>query len=184
MNRVVAVLAAVAMGLAALVLFELFAPLSGGDAAQAPTTARPGAAIATAQGGPTDFVAAILARPLFRSDRRPAPGDARNLNAGGPSDLPRLTAILLTDEEKRAIFQPTGKERPIVVVEGDTVGNWRVQQIAVDAVTLSGPGGTRRVEPKFSNGPPQGAPFQPSSPAIAGAGGQPNGGADRPPVRR
>jgi general secretion pathway protein N len=184
MNRVVSVLAAVAAGLTALVLAEFFMPLGGGDASLAPTTARPDAERAMAQGGPTDFIAAILARPLFRPDRRPAPGDARGLNAGGPADLPRLTAILLTTEEKRAIFQPSGKEPPIVVVEGDTVGNWRVEQIAVDAVTLTGPGGTRRVEPKFSNSPPSGVPFQPLPPAIAGAGGQPNGGPGQPQGKR
>jgi hypothetical protein len=166
-------LAAIAAVLAALVVAELVVPVGGGESVVETTAPRTNAT-AAASGGAGDFVSTILARPLFRADRRPAPGDARGLSAG-PGDLPRLTAILLTSEEKRAIFQPAGKERPIVVVEGETVGNWRVDQIAVDAVTLTGPGGTRRVEPKFSNSPPSGAPLQ-TPPAVAGPGGQPNGG--------
>ena len=185
MNRAAMALALLAVVLAGLVLAELLLPIGAdeGDAA-GPPSPQTDAAMASGPNSATGMVAAILGRPLFRTDRKPAPGDTRGMASGAPADLPRLTAILMTAEEKRAIFQPVGKERPIVVVEGETVGNWRVQQIAVDAVTLTGPGGTRRIEPKFSGGAATGAssamPFAPApSPAISGPGGQANGGPDR-----
>ena len=178
MNRAMIALTAGAAVLAGLGLAELLLPI-GNSAETAGGPASPQADAGTASGanGAANLVAAILDRPLFRGDRRPAPGDARGVASGAPSDLPRLTGILMTSDERRAIFQPPGKERPIVVVEGETVGNWRVQQIAVDAVTLTGPGGTRRLEPKFSG---SAAPGTTSPPALVPASvGQQTGGPDR-----
>ncbi len=178
-------LALLGVVLVGLVLAELFVPIGADDAEiAAPPSLRADASMATGPNSAAGTVAAILARPLFRTDRKPAPGDTRGMASGAPADLPRLTAILMTAEEKRAIFQPLGKERPIVVAEGETVGNWRVQQIAVDAVTLTGPGGTRRIEPKFSGSAATGAssamPFTPQpSPANIGSAGKANGGPDR-----
>jgi hypothetical protein len=175
--------------MAGLVVLELTGTPATGDGALEPTLAQPGAGNMhdTPGGGAT--VAAILARPLFRADRRPAPADARG-GPSGPGDLPRLTGILFSSDGSKAIFQPPGKERAIVVAVGETVGDWRVQDIAAGAVTLTGPGGTRRLEPKFAAASNVNMPFSPppapqNGPAPGqGAplfgGGQQNGGMDRP----
>jgi hypothetical protein len=182
MSRAAMTLATLAVVLTGLVMTELIIPVgNNGDEPAGLKTPQINSQVASASNSATGLVAAILARPLFRSDRKPAPGDTRGMTSGAPADLPRLTGILMTDNERRAIFQPAGKERPIVVVEGETVGNWRVDQIAVDAVILSGPGGTRRIEPRFSGAAPTGAPQQ-TTPPVAGfgnPGGQQNGGQDR-----
>jgi hypothetical protein len=99
---------------------------------------------------PSDFATAALARPLFRPDRQPYPSNDQEASSTAPVDLPRLTGILLSSDIKRAIFAPEGSDRPIVVAEGESVGDWRVQEIAADSVTMTGPDGTRRLRPKFA----------------------------------
>ncbi len=55
----------------------------------------------------------------------------------------------MSSDARHAIFEPDGS-KPIVVAEGDNVGDWRVQEIAADSVTLTGPEGTTRLQPKFT----------------------------------
>jgi hypothetical protein len=175
-NRTAKLLALVVAVLIGLVLLELSAsPGADPEAALGPasTPADGGAARDTAGGA--GAVTEILSRPLFRGDRRPAPADGRGVASGQPGDLPRLTGILMSSDERRAIFQPAGKDRAIVVVVGETVGNWRVQEIVADAVTLTGPEGTRRLETKFAAGGSPNAPFQPPPAAMGVGGAGPNG---------
>ena len=182
-----------ALGLAilvGLVLLELTAaPGSDPQAALGPAATRAdGASAHDTAGGAAGAVTEILGRPLFRGDRRPAPADGQGMASGQTGDLPRLTGILMSSDERRAIFQPAGKDRAIVVVVGETVGNWRVQEIVADAVTLTGPEGTRRLETKFAAGGSPNAPFQPppasmgtgGAPLFGGVGAQQNSGLDRP----
>jgi len=120
---------------------------------------------------------AILARPLFRPDRHPFPTNDQDAASTAPIDLPRLTGILMSDDLRRAIFAPDGADKAIVVAEGENVGDWRVQEIAADSVTMVGPDGTRRLRPKFADnqvpttpGAPDAtepAPPQPSTPGGA-----------------
>jgi hypothetical protein len=151
-NSTVRLLTLIAIALAGLIVIEL--TLSSGGEPE--TTAAPDAAApdssAAQQGGesPSDFATAILARPLFRPDRHPFPTNDQDALAAAPLDLPRLTGILLSSDIKRAIFAPEGSDRPIVVAEGESVGDWRVQEIAADSVTMTGPDGTRRLRPKFA----------------------------------
>jgi hypothetical protein len=120
-----------------------------------------------------ETVADILARPLFSPDRVAAPND-RSAGPGQTADLPRLSGILIASDSRRAIFQPVGTGRAKVVEEGETVGAWRVQQIAVGAITVTGAAGTYRLTPKFDAQPasagPVDAPAQrPVPPNPAGA---------------
>jgi hypothetical protein len=189
MTRTTPILAATALMLAALIVLELTGAPATDDGTPEPALAQPVGGNGHDASGGAGTVAAILARPLFRADRRPAPADAHGGASSGP-DLPRLTGILLSSDGRKAIFQPPGKERAIVVEVGEIVGDWRVQDIAADAVTLTGPGGTRRLEPKFaaaSNanmafppppGPQNGPAPGPGVPLFGGA--QQNGGMDRP----
>jgi hypothetical protein len=151
-NGTVRLLTLVAVALAGLIVIEL--TISSGDDAEmtaAPDVVTPDGAAAQ-QGGesPSDFATAILARPLFRPDRHPFPTNDQDALATVPVDLPRLTGILLSSDVKRAIFAPEGSDQSIVVSEGENVGDWRVQEIAADSVTMTGPDGTRRLRPKFN----------------------------------
>lgn len=184
MNRSAIALAVLAGSLVLVILAEILAPgLPGREAALEPAAPDAATDLSRGAGDPVGkTVAEILSRPLFRGDRRPAPADGRTNGTNPPGDMPRLSGILISSEANRAIFQPAGKGRAIVVLEGETVGNWRVQTIAADAVTLTGPGGTRRLEPKFS-GNPGSAGVQQTPPAPASGGplfGQQTGGMDRP----
>src|SRR6185437_5876751 len=150
-NGTVRLLTLVAVALGALIAIELFTS-SGRDtdiAATAPAAQAPDSAPTGETQSPADFAGTILARPLFRADLQPYVTNDQDLSTA-PIDLPRLTGILLASDLKRAIFAPDGSDKPIVVSEGESVGSWRVQEIAPDSVTMTGPDGTRRIRPKFS----------------------------------
>jgi hypothetical protein len=89
----------------------------------------------------------ILARPLFSSTRRPpqtadaAPSDT------GLSDT-RLTGILIAPGRHIAIFAPAGAKL-LSVSEGQTLSGWRIDSITATEVSLSGPDGTKTLQPKF-----------------------------------
>jgi hypothetical protein len=160
-NGTVRLLALIAVALVGLIAIELMLP-SGDkpETAGVPETQATDAGAAP-QGGnisPADFAATILARPLFRPDRHPFPTGDQEVSTA-PVDLPRLTGILMSDDIKRAIFAPDGADKAIVVAVGESVGDWRVQEIAADSVTMVGPDGTR-LRPKFAANP---------APAIPGA---------------
>lgn len=152
MNSTVRLLTLIAVALAGLIVIEL--TMSSGSELEmtaAPDAAAPETAGAQQDGeSPSDFATAVLARPLFRPDRHPFPTNDQDALAATPVDLPRLTGILLSSDIKRAIFAPEGSDRLIVVAEGESVGDWRVQEIVADSVTMTGPDGTRRLRPKFA----------------------------------
>ena len=163
MNGTVRLLALIAAALVGLIAIELTLS-SGGDpeAGSAPGTQAAETDVAP-QGGdssPADFATTILARPLFRPDRHPFPTGDQDVSTA-PVDLPRLTGILMSDDIRRAIFAPDGADKAIVVAVGESVGDWRVQEIAADSVTMVGPDGTRRLRPKFAANP---APATPGAP--------------------
>lgn len=150
MNGTVSLLALVAVALTALIGIELFVSSGGDTESAAPQAAQTAEAAPAAETqSPSEFADTILARPLFRADRHPYATNDQDVSTA-PIDLPRLTGILLASDIKRAIFAPDGSEKPIVVSEGESVGSWRVQEIAPDSVTMTGPDGTRRIRPKFA----------------------------------
>jgi hypothetical protein len=100
-------------------------------------------------------VATILRRPLFSPARRPP--DAAVARAAGTGDgLPRLSAILISHAGKTVIFAPNDGVHPIVAQEGSHIGDFIVQSIGEDGVTMIGPGGKRVLQPRFSNLPSAG----------------------------
>jgi hypothetical protein len=145
---------------------------SAGPAATAPTEQ-------TAQ-----WVAIALARPLFAATRRPdavAPVAAAAAPDDGPSELPRLTGILMLPHSNRAVFQPAGDKKPIVVLEGGAIAGWTVQKILATEVTLTGPGGTTTLETKFDENMVPPAPQLPAAMAGGGRNGiVPPGGGGTP----
>jgi hypothetical protein len=114
-----------------------------------------------------ELVATILARPLFSSTRRPP----QNAPAGASADSDladtRLTGIVTEPRRRLAIFAVNG-EKPLKVAEGDAVSGWRIESITAREVSLSGPSGSKTLQPKMDPNlaPPAGQP-----PAVAGAPG-------------
>lgn len=132
-----------AAGLCAVIAFEV----TGGPARpdDAPMAMVPPGAPARASMQPDTPVQEILARPLFSPDRRPAAASARSV-----SGLPRLSAILLADARKTAIFSVAGG-KPIVAEEGARIGVYEVRTITDSGVTVAGPDGTTVLRPVFDS---------------------------------
>jgi hypothetical protein len=92
------------------------------------------------------LTATILARPLFSATRRP-PESEQGAHPDTPlSDL-RLTGILVTPDQQVAIFAKAG-EKPLVRSEGEMISDWHIDNIAPQSVSLSGPTGTKTLEPQ------------------------------------
>ena len=163
------------------------------DAAVAKVAARPDTApTMRLQQNPRidELLAATLARPLFSSTRRPPPN--ASTEAATDSDLAdtRLTGIVTEPGRRTAIFAING-DKPLRVAEGEAVSGWRIESITPREVSLSGPSGTKTLQPKmdpnlapppgqpppgtaggrFPTPPAAGAgPRPPSPPAVAGVG--------------
>jgi general secretion pathway protein N len=119
-----------------------------------------------------ELVATALARPLFSSTRRP-PQDAPS--GAAPDDLTdaRLTGIVTTPGHRIAIFAVNG-DKPLKVAEGDAVSGWRIESISPREVSLTGPSGTKTLQPKLDPN----LSSQPGQPPI----GQPGGRVPTPPA--
>jgi len=166
------------------------------DAAVAKVAARPDTApTMRLQQNPRidELLAATLARPLFSSTRRPP--QSASTDAATDSDLAdtRLTGIVTEPGRRTAIFAVNG-DKPLRAAEGEAVSGWRIESITPREVSLSGPSGTKTLQPKMDPNlsPPPGQPptsnaggrfptppaagagsRPPSPPAVAGVG-QPN----------
>jgi hypothetical protein len=121
---------------------------------------------------PEELVATALARPLFSSTRRP-PQDAPS-GAAGDSDLTdaRLTGIVTTPGRRLAIFAVSG-DKPLKVAEGDAVSGWRIESITPHEVSLSGPSGSKTLQPKLDPNL--------AAPTVQAPTGQPGGRVPTPP---
>ncbi len=143
-------------GLAVLLLLLLGFELSVGspdDAApvvEAADVAVPDRASPPAPRDIPRWVDAVLVRPLFDPSRKGEPAAPAGQTA---EPLPRLAGVLLADGDRRAIFQPDGDKKPVVVGEGDQLSGWTVRSIADGAVTLGRAGGTRTLRPKLDTRP-------------------------------
>jgi len=179
----------------AIILIEL-EPAGTEDAAVAKVAARPDTApTMRLQQNPRidELLAATLARPLFSSTRRPP--QSASTDAATDSDLAdtRLTGIVTEPGRRTAIFAVNG-DKPLRAAEGEAVSGWRIESITPREVSLSGPSGTKTLQPKMDPNlaPPPGQPptgnaggriptppaagagsRPPSPPAVAGVG-QPN----------
>ncbi len=93
-----------------------------------------------------EWVATVLARPLFSPDRRPAVATA---TAGaGLSGLPRLTGIMVGPFGRSAIFA-ADSHKPIIVQEGARIAAYTVKTIDAAEVRVVGPDGMRVLHPAF-----------------------------------
>jgi hypothetical protein len=138
----------VCAGLAGIIALEISNAPSGDVA---PPQTRAATAIAhtpqPATNRTLDWVTAVLARPLFSPDRRPA-ADAASVAGSSLPGLPRLAGILVGPFGRSAIFAADGS-KPIVVQEGGRVGAYTVRSIEVAQVQIVGPDGVQVLNPSF-----------------------------------
>lgn len=116
------------------------------------------------------LLATTLARPLFSTTRRPPQrGGADNAADSGLADT-RLAGIVTEPGRRIAIFAPAGA-KALTVSEGETVGGWRIENITPLEVSLSGPDGTKTLQPKFDPNlvPASGPPSVVNRPAVPAA---------------
>jgi len=158
----------------AIVFMEL-RPAGADREAVTETSAKPAVPTAThRQQGPKpeDLVATALARPLFSSTRRPPQSAATATTDNDLADA-RLAGIVTTPGHRIAIFAISG-DKPLKVGEGDAVSGWRVETITPREVSLTGPTGTKTLQPKLdvnlasARQPPIGRPPSPNPAATAG----------------
>ena len=88
----------------------------------------------------------VLARPLFRADRKPDGSLAAGAAVNRQAPLPRLTGVTLTPSGATAIFQPDDGGKPILVGEGGMVAGWTVRSITARKVVLAGDDGQRDLD--------------------------------------
>ena len=94
---------------------------------------------------PLEALTETTRRPLFRSDRRPAPAAPEPIitqeNAPEPAALEKSDAVLVgtvvSDAHRRALVRLSGKPELTWVAEGERIDGWQVLVILPDRVTLS-----------------------------------------------
>lgn len=138
-----------------------------------------------------ELLATVLARPLFSSTRRPP--QTASTEAATDSDLAgtRLTGIVTEPGRRIAVFAVNGA-KPLRLGEGEDVSGWRIESITPREVSLSGPSGSKTLQPKFDPSlapPPEkpppvnprarfpappGAPAAAARPPSVAAAGQPS----------
>lgn len=100
---------------------------------------------AAAQPRSTQDAQAILARPLFRPDRRPPSVKAAPSIA---ATLPRLSGILIGRGFRLALFA-VGSGKTRIVAQGGRIAGYRIVAIDPASVVLDGAGGRRVLTPHF-----------------------------------
>ncbi|WP_287988551.1 hypothetical protein [Acidiphilium sp.] len=137
-------LGALVLALAATVALLALAPMPAPPLP--PVAARPTPTASPQPASSAAATARILARPLFRPDRRPVAAAA----SADAALMPRLSGILRGDAVRLAIFaRPSGK--PVLLGEGAQLGGYRIVRIGRRAVLLDGPRGRLRLVPRFAH---------------------------------
>jgi hypothetical protein len=151
MNRLSALLAAAAALVAVIGIELVQAPRGDSSSLQprAATEKSPTSGLSVSHAA--DWVATILARPLFSPDRRPS-AEAAMIADHTVSGLPRLSGIMVGPSGRSAIFA-AHDSKPIVVAEGGRVGAYTIKSIDPDQVRLVGPHGAQILTPSFEQGP-------------------------------
>lgn len=177
-DRVLVLLLAGCALFGSVIVVELMSE-DAGASASAPVAIQKEPAIEPRAQGPRidDLLATILGRPLFSATRQPAGRAAPDQ----PTDLDlaevRLTGIVMDPDRHIAIFAISGA-KPMVRSEGETMKDWRLDSISPGEVVLTGPAGTRTLQPKTDTSlarrapqPPPAAARPAPNPAAAQAGG-------------
>ncbi len=133
-------------------------------------------------------LSAILARPVFRPDRRPVPGAANGVpQRNYEAELARYTVlgVVMMGDDKKAVVvsNPPGNAGRWEVGIGDSLPGFTVKEITTDGIVLSADG-RELMLPLYAGGPksagsaplrteagPAALPARPQPPAAATAPG-------------
>ncbi len=184
MSRPVKALMAVGAVLAGTICVELTTSVPDHDNSSVVVSKSPLAQSAStgaivAPPGRAALVDTILARPLFAPKRRP-PLNAKSPAAPQTAVLPRLSGVITSGDQRTAIFAADEGQRPVVAALGEHVGQYTIQAIEHEKVTLVGPAGTRVLQPSFD---PHPRPVEPTANAVAVQAPFANAAAVMPSVR-
>ena len=182
-DRAVIALVVGGAALAGLIAIELVAASVGdGDAGAGPVRMASLAPPSTHQAKTDNPMTALLAQPLFSPTRRPPdspPGSDPEL-----SGL-RLTGIVIKPDRRIAIFT-SAEAKVLERAEGETLNEWRLERISAFEVSLSGPAGSRTLEPKpdpnRAHSLPRAQSGQAGAPARPTAAAQPKPVPKPPPL--
>lgn len=157
-NRIAGMLAAICIALIGLLYLELTRhPEEGTDAPTisntSPASSAQGPQLDTgAHAPPVESFSEIVERPLFWASRRPP----TLLPGGSKDDAPTidfvLHGIVITTDERFAMFQHGTPSRLVRLNEGQELLGWTVQSILTDRVLLRS--NDRLVELRFIDRPP------------------------------
>ncbi len=103
-----------------------------------------------------DYAGLALARPLFSVSRRPPAGSATPSGAASGEPLPRLSGVIITASQKQAIFQDS--DRSLVRTVGSDIGKYRIVNVELSQVTLTGPNGAKTIKPAYDDASPVATP--------------------------
>ena len=148
-DRVVVLLLAGCALFGSVIFAELWSDDSGASASL-PVAILPEPSTSPPAQGPRidDLLTTILDRPLFSPTRQPA----ARASPDQPTDLEltdvRLTGIVIEPGLHLAIFAVAGA-KPMARREGEMMNDWRLDSITPREVVLSGPAGTRTLQPKI-----------------------------------
>jgi hypothetical protein len=102
------------------------------------------------------YLATILARPLFSPTRRPP-----NVASRPDHGLGRLSGVIVSPAGNSAIFVGPGGGKPLVLREGARIGQYVLRSIEIGTVRANGPSGELVLHPVFD---PNRKPVTPPSP--------------------
>jgi hypothetical protein len=141
--------AGIAAALGLLAAGEWLAPdAPAPDVAAVSAGAPAGASVALNTAGMApQWSATMLARPLFRQDRRPV-SEAVAVAGTAVVPLPRLSAIVITASGAAAIFDD-GSGKPLVLRVGGAVAGYTVKQVGPGGVELDSAAGAKILRPKY-----------------------------------
>ena len=98
-----------------------------------------------------NWATTILDRPLFRVDRKPVLAVEADSD-GGDGALPHLSGVIGYGANRLAVFQPVSGGHLLLQKEGSRIGQWTVETVAPDRVTLRGPNGAHELHPHADHG--------------------------------
>ncbi len=165
------ILGLVATALAGVIVSEIRSTAIDGQSGMPAPNRQPLAlALAPPSNGRVDSsqkVEILLARPLFRPNRRPPAGTANPADSSLKS-LPRLTGVVVSPVGKFALFANIDGGKPIVVGEGGRVGAAAIEAIEAGRVTIRGPDGLVVLHAAFDEKILQASRPNPADPAKPG----------------
>jgi len=145
-------------GLAGVIAMELRADVGGGEPDFPPARAASGIALAPAALPVVAdaVVQDVLARPLFTPNRQPSARSSAKAQGASDAFRRRLTGVAIGPAIRKAVFAGEGRDKPVVVAEGEALDGWTVDSVSAGAVTVRAGNASQIVEiakPKSGDGP-------------------------------